>query len=108
MSTRYAIVCTQERKERRLRDGAADAGSVGGALNDYPCPGKAMNVWLKLSSVKKALNIQPNNRFNSADNGVGMNYSITEPNLLPFYQHVMQKTDLRVLVYVELGDWCGT
>ena len=36
---------------------------------------------------------------NSADNGVGMNYTLSEPDLLPFYQHAMTKTDLRVLVY---------
>ena len=72
---------------------------MGGALNDYPCPGAAMNIWLKLTSVKKALNIQADNRFNSADNGIGMNYTLSEKNLLPFYQHVMQKTDLKVLVY---------
>ena len=28
-----------------------------------------------------------------------MNYTLSEKNLLPFYQHVMQKTDLKVLVY---------
>ena len=76
-----------------------NAVAVGGALNDYPCPGAAMNIWLKLTSVKKALNIQADNRFNSADNGIGMNYTLSEKNLLPFYQHVMQKTDLKVLVY---------
>ena len=34
-----------------------------------------------------------------SDNGVGFNYSITERNLMPFYQHVAQDTQLRVLVY---------
>ena len=70
-----------------------------GGLNDYACPGIAMTEWLNRSDVRKALNIQPNNRFNSADNGVGMNYTLTEPNLLPFYEHARANTDLRVLVY---------
>ena len=40
-----------------------------GGLNDYACPGTAMTTWLNRSDVRAALNIQPNNRFNSADNG---------------------------------------
>lgn len=43
--------------------------------------------------------VQPDNKFNSADNGIGMNYTLTEPNLLPFYEHVRSATKLRVLVY---------
>eukprot|EP00947_MAST-08B_sp_MAST-8B-sp1_P004438 g4438.t1 len=78
---------------------SAAARGVGGALNDYPCPGQAMSQWLKRDDVKKALNIPDGARFNSADNGVGMNYTLSEPDLLPFYQHAMTKTDLRVLVY---------
>lgn len=61
------------------RDGAAPWR---GGLNDYACPGDAMTVWLNRSDVRKALNIQPNNRFNSADNGVGMNCQTLLPMAL--------------------------
>jgi len=97
-------------RRRRLAEGeaphderAAALADLGtrrlGGLNDYACPGNAMTEWLARADVRKALHIQPNNRFNSADNGVGMNYSVTEPNLLPFYEHARAETDLRVLVY---------
>ena len=59
------------RRRRRLEQG--EAAPWRGGLNDYACPGDAMTVWLNRSDVRKALNIQPDNRFNSADNGVGMN-----------------------------------
>jgi hypothetical protein len=36
-----------------------------------------MTVWLNRSDVRKALNIQPNNRFNSADNGVCVRVSVS-------------------------------
>lgn len=70
-----------------------------GALNDYACPSSAMTQWLNRKDVREALHIQSDNKFNSADNGVGMNYTLTEPNLLPFYEHVRSKSKLRVLVY---------
>jgi len=73
---------------------------LGGALNDYPCGGiGAMEVFFNHSLVKKALNIPDEAYFFLSDNGVGFNYSITERNLMPFYQHVAQDTQLRVLVY---------
>lgn len=49
--------------------------------------------------VRAALNIQPDNRFNNADNGVGMEYESTERNLLPTYEYFRSQTDLRVLVF---------
>lgn len=84
--------------EEGFRRGLAE-DTLEGALNDYPCPGDAMRIWLQKDAVRAALHIQPNNKFNSADNGIGMNYTLTEPNLLPFYKHVMLNTTLRVLVY---------
>ena len=58
-----------------------------------------MTGWSRLQDVRTALHIQPDNKFNSADNGVGMNYTLTEPNVLPIYEHARAKTKLRVLVY---------
>ena len=89
-------------RRRRLEQDEApgvDAAPWRGGLNDYACPGDAMTVWLNRSDVRKALNIQSNNRFNSADNGVGMNYTLSEPNVLPIYEHARQDPNLRVLVY---------
>eukprot|EP01125_Pyxidicula_operculata_P016310 TRINITY_DN5596_c0_g1_i1.p2 TRINITY_DN5596_c0_g1~~TRINITY_DN5596_c0_g1_i1.p2 ORF type:complete len:296 (+),score=73.99 TRINITY_DN5596_c0_g1_i1:1990-2877(+) len=74
-------------------------GDFGGALNDYPCPGSAMGIWLNLSSVRQALNVPINSNFFSGDNGVGFNYTSTERNLLPFYESIVKFTNLRVLVY---------
>ena len=95
----YYDDCIYDESFRRRRLEQDDAAPWRGGLNDYACPGDAMTVWLNRSDVRKALNIQPNNRFNSADNGVGMNYTLTEPNVLPIYEHARQDPKLRVLVY---------
>jgi len=70
-----------------------------GALNDYSCPGPAMDIWVNRSDVRQALNVALNSNFFNGDNGVGFNYTLTEKNLLPFYLHVITNTNLRVLVY---------
>jgi hypothetical protein len=70
-----------------------------GGLNDYACPGIAMNIWLNRSDVREALHIQSNNRFNSADNGIGMNYTETERTVLPIYERARKLKDIRVLIY---------
>lgn len=73
---------------------------VRGALNDYPCGGAgAMTKWLETQEVKAALHIPAAASFFLSDNGVGFNYSLTETNLMPFYQHLAHHTDARVLVY---------
>ena len=66
-----------------------------------PVAAAAEALWAQTVSqdVRAALNIQPDNRFNSADNGVGMNYTLTEPNVLPIYEHARAQTKLAVLVY---------
>jgi len=74
-------------------------GKLGEALNDYPCPGSAMDQWITRDDVKKALNVPLDSYYFSGDNGVGFNYTLTEQNLLPFYYHVIRNTNLRVLVY---------
>ena len=38
-------------------------------------------------------------RFNSADNGVGMNYTLTEPNVLPIWDTARQMEGFRALAY---------
>jgi len=74
-------------------------GPVGAALNDYPCPGNSMAIWLNRTDVRMALNVPTNSYFFSGDNGVGFVYSSTEKNLLPFYGNVIVNSSLRVLVY---------
>ena len=72
---------------------------LGGALNDYPCGGTgALWTWLRHPDVKEALNAPKTARFFSGDNGVGFPYSITERNLMPFYQEVNARPGFRVLV----------
>jgi len=72
---------------------------VGGALNDYACPGPAMGIWLNHSDVRRALHVKVDSNFFNGDNGVGFNYSLTEPNVLPFYEHCIKNTSLNILVY---------
>ena len=80
--------------------GGRAVGVVGGALNDYPCGGVgAMLKWLNTTAVKKALHVPPAATFFLTDNGVGFNYNLTETNLMPFYQEVIEQKKLRVVVY---------
>jgi len=76
-----------------------EASMLGGAVNDYPCPSDAMDLWLNRSDVREALNVAVDSYYFSGDNGAGFNYTGTEPDLRPFYVHVLEQTDLRVLVY---------
>ncbi|EDQ86178.1 uncharacterized protein MONBRDRAFT_11261 [Monosiga brevicollis MX1] len=42
----------------------------------------------------------------SGDNGAGFNYSLSEPNLLPFYKELIENKKLRMLVYNgDTGLW---
>ena len=76
------------------------SGSFGGALNDYPCGGPgALFTWVAHPDVKAALHVAPNAYYFSGDNGEGFVYNVTERNLMPFYEHVAQATNLRVLIY---------
>ena len=71
-----------------------------GAQNDYLCGGPgAMFEYLNNEKVRIGLNVDPQSNFFSGDNGVGFTYNLTEKSLLPFYKHVIENTDLRVLVY---------
>ena len=51
------------------------------------------------SSVREALHVPATSNFFDGDNGAGMIYQSTEPDLRPFYQHVANSTALRVIVY---------
>jgi len=75
------------------------AEKVGGAENDYPCPGPAMDIWINRTDVRRALHVPINSYFFDGDNGVGFNYTSTEPNVLPFYEYVVKAKLLKVLVY---------
>mmetsp|Transcript_15072 Transcript_15072/g.20182 ORF Transcript_15072/g.20182 Transcript_15072/m.20182 type:complete len:404 (-) Transcript_15072:454-1665(-) len=82
--------------------GARAAGAPnGGALNDYVCGGgPAQEIWAIHPDVMAALHVSPNSAFFSGDNGDGMEYELTEKNLMPFYQDVaLNHPELRVLVY---------
>lgn len=69
-----------------------------GALNDYPCGGGgALVAWANNSIVQSALHCPKGSRFFITDDGVGFNYTLTEHNLMPFYQQAVKT--LRVLVY---------
>ena len=49
--------------------------------------------------MREALHVPSASNFFDGDNGAGMVYRSTEPDLRPFYQHVANSTALRVLVY---------
>ena len=50
-------------------------------------------------AVREALHVPSSSNFFDGDNGAGMVYRNTEPDLRPFYKHVANSTALRVLVY---------
>ena len=47
----------------------------------------------------EALNVPKDAYFFLTDNGVGFNYTLTEKNLMPFYEYLARNTSIRVLVY---------
>ena len=49
--------------------------------------------------MRKALRVSPEAKWFSGDNGVGFNYELTEKNVIPFYQQVIEDGTLRVLIY---------
>lgn len=72
----------------------------GSALNDYACPGPAMNIWLNRTDVRTQLHVAKDSYFFSGDNGVGFNYTLTERNVLPFYVDCIKShAHLNILVY---------
>jgi hypothetical protein len=75
---------------------------LGGALNDYKCGGAAaMFNWIRTKAVKAALSVRHDANFFSGDNGVGFTYTLTEDNLMPFYQELMNDTNnetLRIMI----------
>ena len=93
--------CTYSNGIRRRR---RQLEVVTGALNDYVCGGgPAMEEYVKHALVKEALHVPKDSFFFDGDNGVGFNYSMTEPNLMPFYTSVAKgmyaKEGVRVIVY---------
>merc|ERR1712216_1064019 len=84
---------------RRLKaddDGGYEPHHMDGA----PCGGTgALGKWAKHADVKQALHVSPNASYFSGDNGVGFHYKSTEKDLTPFYKHVAENTNLRVLIY---------
>ena len=78
----------------------AAAALIGGAVTDYICGGGgAQRQWVDQPAVREALHVPATSNFFDGDNGAGMVYSSTEPDLRPFYQHVANSTALRVIVY---------
>ena len=80
-----------------------DVGAKG-ALNDYVCGGgEVLEEYVRHPSVMKAFHVPPTSKFFDGDNGIGFNYTPTEPNLLPFYFDVgngkYSAQGIRMLVY---------
>lgn len=70
-----------------------------GALNDYPCAGAAMPIWVNLSAARKALNVDVDSFWFSGDNGASFVYQQDVKSVFPIYERVFKNTDLRVIVY---------
>mmetsp|Transcript_6433 Transcript_6433/g.13509 ORF Transcript_6433/g.13509 Transcript_6433/m.13509 type:complete len:536 (-) Transcript_6433:114-1721(-) len=75
-----------------------------GALNDYVCGGgEVLEEYVRHPLVKESFHVPPTSEFFDGDNGVGFNYTPTEPNLLPFYYEVGKgkyaDEGVRMLVY---------
>ena len=100
--------CTYEnsfRRHRQLKSTPLSShlprnGAVQGATNDYVCGGgPVQTMWTDSPVVRAALHVQIDANFFSGDNAVGMNYELDEKNLMPFYVHLAQETDIRAMVY---------
>lgn len=95
-ATKPDAYLNRRRRQQRVGTPIPSAHVSGG----HPCGGTgAMLEWLNVSDVKESLHVPADAFFFLTDNGVGFNYSVTEPNLMPFYKRVAQNTSLRTLVY---------
>jgi len=103
MRTRYTNVPPRDVRMRHRRKPMRwlKGGQMllGGAVNDYPCPGPAMDIWLNRTDVREALHVPVDSNFFDGDNGVGFNYTSTYPDVLPIYGNIIKNNLLRVLVY---------
>ena len=92
-----------EREHAKKNNAHVRVTGLGGAENDYPCGGPgALFEWVQTAPVKAALHVAPDAYFFSGDDGVGFNYTVSEPNLLPFYAYLnenAEKLNFRTLVY---------
>jgi hypothetical protein len=57
-----------------------------------------LTEWINLDVVRQALAVDPEARYVSGDNSAALNYSLSEPNLIPFHRHVATSTDVRTLI----------
>ena len=75
----------------------------------YPCGGpQALFEWIETDAVKSALNVDADAYFFSSDGGADLNYTSTEPNLLPYLQELVYSNTMydrasadntRIMVY---------
>ncbi len=80
------------------------------------CIGAAMNDWVALPSVRRALNVPVESNFFNSDNGVGFvsvplplckrdvhngerRYNVTEPDVRLIALKWLETTNMRVLIY---------
>ena len=90
--------CTYENDFRRRKLLVDDTN--GAALNDYVCGGgNAQAIWTDSPIVRTAINMPLDANFFSGDNAVGMEYDLTEKNLMPFFNYLATETDVKSLVY---------
>lgn len=54
----------------------------------YECSGSALEAWIALPQVRKALGVDVHSNFFDTDNGVGFVYNVTFDNVLPIYSRL--------------------
>merc|ERR1712070_246148 len=59
----------------------------------------AQAIWTDSPIVRTAINMPLDANFFSGDNAVGMEYDLTEKNLMPFFNYLATETDVKSLVY---------
>jgi hypothetical protein len=73
---------------------------LGTSVDDYICGGgPASSAWANNRVVREHLHVPLRSNFFSGDNAVGMNYELTEKNLIPFYRKMALESKVRVTVY---------
>lgn len=116
----YDTCYAQNIFDLRSRTYWSSSPTLTGAVNDYPCAGPALNIYINRTDVRTALSV-PTDSFYfrsvvavgtlvsysliSGDNGAGFVYNTTEKNLLPFYLDTIRKNQLRVLIYNGDAGW---
>lgn len=95
----------RRRSRRKLNNNQKKNNNILNKESYYPCGGgNALTIWTSNINVRKTLNVPLNSNFFSGDNANGMNYTLTEKNLIPFFNNILNNYKDKIELMIYNGD----